>query len=189
MKKKIFCLLNALLLLFQCACGAVPTGSTELDGTLLPSDDLTQIKASSSSTIKNVVAVDKAYVRGGEWADKDWNQINAERKAQGLISSDYIVVKSGGENGLLNSSYTRIALFKYDISELSLDDIGYVTFSLKFTDMDTSKVVPFDIYWVNENWSGDSVTWNTKPQMIDDEPILLPLLTVGKRLEHKTIKR
>ena len=55
-------------------------------------------------------------------------------------------------------------------AELSLDDIGYVTFSLKFTDMDTSKVVPFDIYWVNENWSGDSVTWNTKPQMIDDEP-------------------
>ena len=179
MKKKIFCLLNALLLLFQCACGAVPTGSTELDGTLMPSDDLTQIKASSSSTIKNVVAVDKAYVRGGEWADKDWNQINAERKAQGLISSDYIVVKSGGENGFLNSSYTRIALFKYDISEISLDDIGYVTFTLKFTDMDTSKDVPFDVYWVDEDWSGASVTWNTKPDMIDDSPLLDDILTTS----------
>ena len=47
------------------------------------------------SAAKNIVAIDMAYVRGGEWSNKNWNTINAERKAQGLIGSEYIVVKSG----------------------------------------------------------------------------------------------
>lgn len=176
MKKKLLCLLHALLMLFQCACAATPADVVENENSILPSNDLT-LTGAREPAVENVVAVDKAYVRGGEWANKNWNQINAERRAQGLISNDLIVVKSGGGNGMQNDSYTRMALFKYDISELTLDDIGYVTFTLKFTDMDTSKDVPFNIYWVDNDWSGSEVTWNTKPEMIDDTPLLSNVLT------------
>ena len=126
----------------------------------------------TQSTAKNIVAIDKAYIRGGDWANKNWHTINAERKAQGLISTDFMVIKNGDGDGMQNSSYTRIALFKYDISSLTLDDIGYATITLKFTDMDTSKDIPFDFYWVDENWDGSTVTWNTKPSFIDSEPVI-----------------
>lgn len=182
--KRLLFLVLACLMVLQCSCAVVPA-STEVSEYEQPSvgistqGDFTMMEAKRTPAVKNVVATDKAYVRGGEWADKDWIQINKERREQGLISADYIVVKGGGENGFLNSSYTRIALFKYDISELTLDDIGYATFTLKFTDMDKSKDVPFDIYWVNEKWDGSSVTWNTKPYLVDDAPLIEGVLVTA----------
>ena len=182
MKKRLLVFVLALVMILESACSAVPTdvveGEAELADKIMSSTDVAMTNTTSESTIINVVATEKAYVRAGKWADKNWNQINEERIADGLISSEVIVVK----NGLGNTDVTRVALFKYDISGLSLDDIGYACFNLSFSSMDTSQDVPFDIYWVDENWNSDTVTWNTKPDFIDSTPLIDDMLT-------KTVER
>ena len=112
MKKRLLVLALSLIMLLQCACAAVPAGVVEgeavLADNIISSGDVVLANAESGSTTINVVASDMAYVRGGSWANKNWNTINTERMASGTISSPLLVIKNGMENG----DYTRVAFFK-----------------------------------------------------------------------------
>ena len=88
-------------------------------------------------------------------------------------NSSKIIIK----NGINNSEYTRVALFKYDISGLNASDIGYAEFNLSFSTMQVGIDIPFDVYWVDENWSEKTVTWNTKPALLDENPIIENIIT------------
>lgn len=172
MKKRILVLALAVVMLLGSACSAVPTtlkDDDKLADDIISSSDVVLSKATSTSTVKTVTATEKAYVRGGVWANKNWHQILSERG----LTDNTIVIK----NGLNSTDYTRVALFKYDISNLSVDDIGYVTFGVNFSSIQSGVDVPFDIYWVDENWSESTVTWNTKPAMVESTPIISQFLT------------
>ena len=183
MKKRLLVLTLALIMLLGNACATVPenviNGAEELDGNILSSDEAILANAVSESTVFNVVATDMVSIRGGEWANMTWRQIMDKRIELGQLSADTIVVKNGvsGSNGMTNNSYTRVALFKYDISDITVDDIGYASFQLSFSAMETTMDVPFDIYWVDENWNADKVTFATKPALVEQNPVIDDFIT------------
>ena len=176
--KRILVAVIALCMLLGSACSAVPAdvinGEQEVaDGIISSSDISLTANTTATSAIKNIVATEYAYVRGGKnWADKNWRKINSELIASGQIATDIFSIKNGGGDGMQNNEVTRVGLFKYDISGLTLEDIGYATFEVNFTEMDRSIDLSFDLYWVKDNWSESTVTWNTMPAMIDVEPIV-----------------
>ena len=88
--KRIFSFILAVLMLLQCGCAVAPTKEV-IAGEILSSDDVVLSNATNKSANTNIVNIDKAYVRGGTWADKNWNKINEERIAQGLITTDVLV--------------------------------------------------------------------------------------------------
>ena len=134
-----------------------------IDDVKLYAGDAPEFINSESSGTSMLTVTDKAYVRGGSYADKNWHQILEERNLE-----DMVIIK----NGMEKSNVARVGLFKYDISEISLDDIGYAEFNVNFSSIQKDMYVPFDIYWVDENWDEKTVTWNTKPALLSDTPII-----------------
>lgn len=173
----------AVLMLLQCACAVAPAAQKEPYGVnaIISNDDTINLNATDDFVSQNIVATDKVSVRGGDWANMTWRQIMDKRIDLGHFGSEMIVLKNGvsGSNGLTNSSYTRVALFKYDISDISFEDIGYVAFNMNFAEIASSVDVYFDIYWVDENWDPDTVTWNTMPKKVMEEPLLKNVLYAG----------
>lgn len=171
MKKRIIVLALALIMLLQCGCAVAPAdvieGEAELADSVISSDGVVLTNSTSASAINNVVATEKAYVRGGTWSKKNWHQILKER---GL--DDMIIIK----NGIENADHTRLGLFKYDISGLTAEDVGYATFNISFSSLESGMDVPFDIYWVDENWDEATVTWETKPAFIQRTPLISGVL-------------
>ena len=154
MKRLIPILLVALMLL-QTACAAVPKK-------LLSSDDVMLTSAESSSTT-SVYTNEYAFVRGGaDWKDKNWHEILASRKLE-----DCLIVK----NGHINSSTTRHMYLKFDISNLTVYDVGKAELAVKFTKIEADLDVPFNVYLVSSNWQEDSITYSTQPAKINTSPI------------------
>lgn len=173
MKKRFLVLALALIMLLQCGCAVAPTEAADeaqIADKIVSSDDVVLANTTANSSTKVVVATEKAYVRGGVWSDKNWHQILAERKLD-----DMIIIK----NGATSSDYTRIGLFKYDISGIKLEDIGFAEFKMNFNSIQKDQTVPFDIYWIDENWSEKTVTWNTKPQTLLNTPLINDVITRG----------
>ena len=136
MKKKLIMMALAMLMLLQCACAVAPAVQKEPYGVnaIISNDDTINLNATDDFVSQNIVATDKVSVRGGDWANMTWRQIMDKRIDLGHFSSEMIVLKNGvsGSNGLTNNAYTRVALFKYDISDISFEDIGYVAFNMKY---------------------------------------------------------
>ena len=174
MKKRIIVIALAIITLLQCGCALAPTdvvnGEALLADKIVSSDDVTLTNTKSNSTITNLTANDMAYVRGGTWADKNWHQILEERKLD-----DNIIIK----NGIANSNVTRLGLFKYDISGLKAEDIGFAEFNMSFSSLQNGMDVTFDIYWIDENWDEKTVTWNTRPKMLLSTPIISNVITTS----------
>ena len=160
-------------MLLQCSCSSITANITPQN--VISNEEVTKMSNTSHVASQNIAAIEKISLRGGEWGNKTWRQIMDERKAGGEIGLDYIVIK----NGLKDSAYTRVGLFKYDISNIDIEDVGYATFSMSFSALDTSTDIYFDVYWVDENWNADTVTWNTKPDFIKSEPIIKNVLTTS----------
>ena len=97
-------------------------------------------------TVKKILLKDYAYVRGGVHATKNWIKINEEIGRTGLI------VKTSPEESL-----NRRILLKFDLSNIVLDNDMQVEFKLPLRG---NLIVHFDIYETDNNWSGDTVTWN-----------------------------
>ncbi|MBQ7292684.1 MAG: DNRLRE domain-containing protein [Clostridia bacterium] len=175
MKKRILVLVLALVMLLQCGCALAPTdtinGDVLLADEIVSSDDVTLTNTTSASAIQTLIVSDKAYVRGGPWADKNWHKILEERK----IDDGTIIIK----NGLTSTNTTRLGLFKYDISGLSVEDIGFAEFGMRFDSLQNGMDVTFDIYWIDENWDEKTVTWNTKPAMVSSTPIISNVITTS----------
>ncbi len=173
MKKRIVAFILLTVTLVSCACSANPV---DTDGKIISSNDVKLVATEEENIVtQNIICTEKISLRDGEWGDMTWREIMDKRTALGQIKYDYIVIKNG-----LNTEprgFNRVGLFKYDISGLSLEDIGTATFNVTLSDIDKSKDIPFDIYWVDENWDPDTVTWNTKPDFLMEEPIIDNMLT------------
>ncbi len=165
----------ALVMLLQCACAVVPAdvieGEAELADSILSNDDVKHVNTNADATTFNITTNYMAYVRGGTWADKNWHKILEERN----IDDGTIIVK----NGLTSTNTTRLALFKYDVSGLSAEDIGFAEFGMSFDSLQNGMDVTFDIYWIDENWDEKTVTWNTKPAMVSSTPIISNVITTS----------
>ena len=152
MKRFLLLFLTAITVL-QCACAAAPA---ELADGILSSDDVELVNATDN--VKTVYTHEYAYVRGGgEWRDKNWHQILAERgRAPMLIM----------KNGTSGTNVTRLALLKFDLSGLTLDDVGKAELAVRFTDIQ-SRDVTFDIFAVGSNWKENVVTFSATPAKLD----------------------
>ena len=129
-------------MLLQCACAAIPANKS-ISNDIISNQDVAKLNKEMSNEIRNITSIEKLSLRGGSWGDKTWRQIMDERKSFALF---FIVIK----NGLKDSAYTRVGLFKYDISGISIDDIGYATFGMTFTALQPDADIYFDIYrWSN----------------------------------------
>jgi len=154
MKKLLLTILTVSMLL-SCACAVVPEK-------LISSDDSLPTNAESDE-VKTLYTTEYAYVRGGaEWKDKNWHQILAERNRP-----DMLIMK----NGKSGSNVTRLALLRFDISELTADSAGTVLLNVKFTNIQSGTDVPFDIYLVDNDWKEDTVTYTTQPKKVSNTPV------------------
>ena len=168
MKKRLLVLVLALVMLLGSSCAVVPQtaieGEKELADNVISSDDVALTNTTIEETVRNIVSTDRAYARGGVWKNKNWHQILEER---GL--DDMIIIKN-----VFNpeDEYCRVALFRYDLSGLEVDDIGYATFFATFSDIQADMDVTFDVYLVDNAWNEATVTMSTLPKMLIDEPII-----------------
>ena len=190
MKIRLLAFALVMVMLLSSACAALPSELISANDDaygIISSDEAVQTNTTSSASSINVVATDKVSVRGGTWANKTWRQIMTERTNSGQISGDMIVIK----NGLSNGDYTRVGLFRYDISNISADAIGYATFVMNPSEKQGNVDVFYDVYWVEDNWDAATVTWNTKPAFVDSTPIMIDVLAgdVEKYDATSVIKR
>lgn len=175
MMRKLLPFLMALVMLLQCGCavgnsarekGEEPTMNDNIvisQDNIITNDEL-EPTASKSSGTKIFYTTEYAYVRGGSnWAGKNWHKILEERGRAPMI-----IMK----NGLSSSDVTRLALFRFDISGLEAEDVGFVQFVVNLSEAQKDQTIHFDLYLVDENWSEDKVTWNTQPKKLDSKPVL-----------------
>ncbi|MBQ7294318.1 MAG: DNRLRE domain-containing protein [Clostridia bacterium] len=157
--KKVLLLLLVGIMLLQAACAAAPAEKVTT-GTVLSNDDVVKTAAED---VKTVYTSEYAYVRGGgEWKDKNWHDILAERGRAPML-----ILK----NGLSGTNVTRLALLKFDLSELKAEDVGSVMLAVKFTDIQKDVDVPFAVYMVSSEWEESKVTYSTQPKKTNGSPI------------------
>ena len=155
--KKFLALLLMGVMLLQCACAVTPQ-TDPLEG-VLSNEDVVRTAAEE----KIIYTTEYAYVRGGgEWKDKNWHDILAERGRAPMI-----IMK----NGLSGSNVTRLGLFKFDLSGLDAKTVGSVKLAVKFTDIQRDFDVPFAVYMVSSDWKEDSVTYASQPKKTNGSPI------------------
>lgn len=93
-----------------------------------------------------IMAIDAAFIRSGAYADK----------AQGLADGKYIDIKATDRPNVY-----REGLIKFDISKLTSGSVKYTKFIAQYVNMSADRT--FDIYWVDSDWNGKTVTYNTAP--------------------------
>ena len=60
-----------------------------------------------------------------------------------------------------SNKWYREGLIKFDISSIDPDSIGYSRFDATFANIADERT--FDIYWVDSEWDGETVTFNSAP--------------------------
>ena len=100
----------------------------------------------------DIEAIDAAHIRAGQLADKP-----QKLGANGGIGID--IKYSGGNT---NTPDYREGLIKFDISSLDPDSVGHTKFIADYLNMTVERT--FDIYWVEDDWNGETVTFNTAPE-------------------------
>ncbi len=108
----------------------------------------------------SIPMLDSAYVRGGKYAEQNWYAIE---------SRDYIIKNTPTTTATDNM---RFGLFKYDISGLAESDVVYAEFEARATKIETSTDVPFNIYLVSDEWDGTKVTMVTRPETLEESPVI-----------------
>jgi len=104
----------------------------------------------NASTDKIARAIDGAYTRAGDYADRVM-----DFSADGLLR-----VKR--ENLTYIGSYTRSALLKFDISKLDYDTVGYAPLNIQMYNTSAERI--FNIFLIDSDWEGATVTHNTMPE-------------------------
>ena len=159
MKKFALLLLTAVMLL-QTACAAVPSN-------IISSDEVV-FTAAGNQKSKYFEATECAYVRhgssgGNNWADLNWHKILEIRQ----LNAQNIILK----DGYANNHVMRHGLFKFDISGLTADQVGFAELSVRFSSIENDGV-RFDFYLADSNWDESTVTWNTAPKKVSDTPVI-----------------
>ena len=166
MKKRMIAFLMAILMLALAACGA-PAESADAAADNVESldfaytdDNMVDLASTGKKGTKRLEAVDWAYVRGGEYKDVNWQEINADN---GL--TDLVCKTDGSED----SRFVRHILLTFDISGLEPEDVKNVSLQLSITSLAAKGIsggdVVFNIYKVDPDaWDGKTVTWNSAPK-------------------------
>ncbi len=102
---------------------------------------------SGKSTEDKVVAIEAAYVRGGKYANEP----------QKLAEGKYIDIKHHASS----KDVYREGLVKFDISSLKPGSVNYTRFMGNYVNMGADRT--FDVYWIDSNWSSETVTYNNVP--------------------------
>lgn len=97
-----------------------------------------------------LIAIDAAFIRGGQLADVP----------QKLAEGKYIDIKYIG--GVTDDPGYREGLIKFDISSLEPESVPYTRFAGNYMNMGADRT--FDIYWVDSDWDGETVTYNNAPK-------------------------
>ena len=92
-----------------------------------------------------IYAEDAAFVRGGSYAG------TPQKLAEGM----YVDIKYATGN------VYREGLLKFNISSLEPGDVQYTMFYGSYINMGADRT--FDIYWVDSDWTGETVTLNNRP--------------------------
>ena len=157
--KKFLSLILTVLMLVSCAgCAAsVPNDdSADYVGNM---EDLSPTAVIANQETR-VLPSDKAYVRGGKYAAKNWRVINQEENLD--TNSEEILLIKGGTTG----DYYRSPLFKFALSDIKNSTYNKVFFVPSFTYIDKSvDAIYFDLYKTSTSWNGDTVTYNTRPAL------------------------
>ncbi len=156
--KKILALALALLMLASCGCGLVPSVEDDVD----PSDiadngELVNLAASQSEEVR-VIPFDRAYVRSGTYADKNWKVINQELGLD-TNTEEVLALKN---NGTPPGNNTREILLSFDLTKIAELEYAHVYLTLSFTK--TTEGQTYNAYKLDpDSWDGDKVTYNTRP--------------------------
>ena len=159
MKKLTLILLVAVMLL-QAACAAVPTS--------VISSGEAMLTAAENKRSKYFETTECAYVRhgssgGNNWAELNWHEILEIRQ----LNAQNIILK----DGYSNNHVMRHGLFKFDLSGLKAEEIGFAELEVRFSSIE-SDGVRFDFYLADSNWDESTVTWNTAPKKINETPVI-----------------
>ena len=98
------------------------------------------------SELVKAYAIDAAYVRAGSHA------ATPQKLADGI----YVDIKEAGGGNM-----QREGLLKFDISDLTVDAIESISLVGKYVNMTAERT--FNIYWVDSDWDGQTVTYNDVP--------------------------
>ncbi len=111
---------------------------------------------SVAGAVKNdyidIAAIDAAHIRAGQLADKP----------QKLGANGGIGIDIKYSDGNTNTPDYREGLIKFDISSIDPDSVGYTKFMGEYLNMTSERT--FNIYWVEDDWNGETVTFNTAPE-------------------------
>jgi len=102
--------------------------------------------ANEASTDRLAKAVDGAYVRGGKYANEP------QKLAEGI----YIDLKKSSD-----ASYDRHGFVKFDISKLKRNEVKVASLYIGVAQVNAASL--FDIYWVDSDWTSDTLTYNNMP--------------------------
>ena len=100
------------------------------------------------STEDKAVAIEAAYVRGGKYANEP----------QKLAGGKYIDIKHHSSS----MDVYRVGLIKFDISALKPGSVNYTRLTGNYVNMNADRT--FDIYWIDSDWSSETVTFNNVPK-------------------------
>ena len=155
MKKKILAFTLAMLMLVSCGCASVPAVEDEEDAYIAGIDDTADLVnlASSKSKEVRVSPSDKAAVRGGDYANKTWGDIE---------SSGSLEIKKGASN---KPNDTRETFLEFDLTEIAKFNFETVYLIPSWTRTNQHEHT-VSIYRVEpDSWDGKKVTYNTKPAL------------------------
>ncbi len=169
--KRFLLFLLAVLTVLSCACSP-DVSETEHDGVLTESEtysDETDTETEDTETegipdepIKTVYTNEYAYIRAGDWRAKNWHDILEERGLESML-----IMKNGNEE----TNVTRYVLLRFDLSGFTEEAIGRADLAVNFTGIQPDMDIPFSIFLVDNSWSEDAVTWDSRPSKLNDEPI------------------
>lgn len=164
--KRFLLFLLAVLTVLSCACSP-SVSETERDvalteGEVSSDETVTETEAIPDEPIKTVYTSEYAYVRAGIWRAKNWHDILAERGLEPML-----ILKNGNEE----TDVTRYVLLRFDLSGLTAADIGRAELAIKFTAMQSGEDVPFSVFLVDNGWDEATVTWDSRPSKLNDDPI------------------
>ena len=103
--------------------------------------------AASKSSADKAVAIDAAFTRGAQCASQP----------QKLAEGKYIDIKHHSSA----SNVYREGFIKFDISGLIPGTVKYTRFVGNYVNMSAERT--FDIYWIDSNWSSETLTMNNAP--------------------------
>ena len=150
--KKFLALALAALMLLACGCGLVPE---QADDAIANNSDMIDLAASDSKEVR-VSPSDKAYVRNGQYADKNWRVLNAELGLDTNTEEILVMKKS-------SSGYHRDILLEFDLTQFEKFAYKKVFFVPSWTKTD-EVAHGINIYKLDpDSWDGDKVTFNTRP--------------------------